>query len=95
MSETAKIAGLRSKVEGIIADNRKLRDAVAKLTTERDKVKGQKREAEEKIALLEKRVHVLEMAESFAGNGVDNRVAKLRINKLLREIDQCIALMNR
>lgn len=29
------------------------------------------------------------------GNRGDSRIARLRVNKLLREIDKCLALMNK
>lgn len=91
----ALIDSLARKVAGLIDDNRRLRGELGRLTGENDRTVRQRREAEEKIRLLEKRIKTLETAGSFVGNRDDNRAARLRVNKLLREIDRCIALMNR
>ena len=48
-----------------------------------------------KLLALEKQVQTLETARAFAGSKADNRAARLRVNRLIREIDNCIALMNR
>ena len=80
MESKAVIASLKEKVGKLLADNRMLRAELKKLVAERDRTALQKRNAEEKILALEKQVH---------------RAARLRVNRLIREIDNCIALMNR
>ena len=93
MESKAVIASLKEKVGKLLADNRMLRAELKKL--ERDRTALQKRNAEEKILALEKQVQTLETARAFAGSKADNRAARLRVNRLIREIDNCIALMNR
>ena len=95
MENEAIIKSLGEKVERIISDNKALRVQLQTLSREREKLAGQKREAEQRILELEKRIKVLETTGSFIGNRADNRAARLRVNKLLREIDNCIALLNR
>lgn len=95
MKETNPIETLRDKVQRLIDDNRSLRAELGKLTAEREKITRQKRQAEEKVLELEKRVRVLETAGALSGQAGDTRAARQRVNKLLREIDRCIALMNR
>lgn len=46
------------------------------------------------VAELERRIGVLELKEGLTG-GTDSKRAQARINRLMREIDRCIALMNR
>ncbi len=55
----------------------------------------------EKLEVLEKekgdlgtRYENLKLARSFETGYGDNRSARQRINKLLREIDKCVALLN-
>ena len=43
----------------------------------------------------ELQVETLETAAGLMGNRGDSRIARLRVNKLLREIDKCLALMNK
>ena len=92
MESKAVIASLKEKVGKLLADNRMLRAELKKLVAERDRTALQKRNAEEKILALEKQVQT---ARAFAGSKADNRAARLRVNRLIREIDNCIALMNR
>lgn len=89
------IATLKGQVGKLLDDNRMLRAELKKLVAERERIALQKREAEEKILALEKRVRTLETARAFAGSKADNKAARLRVNRLIREIDNCIALMNR
>lgn len=95
MANNTGIDNLNKKVDAIIADNERLRSEVARLKSEKERAAAKNRDAEEKIILLEKRINTLETAGGLLGTKADNRAARLRINKLLREIDGCIAMMNR
>lgn len=95
MAENTIIQTLREKVGQLIANNRGLRSDLTKVIAERDKAIARRRAAEEKILLLEKRINTLETAGGFGGTRADNKAARLRVNRLLREIDDCIAMMNR
>ena len=88
------IDSLGKKISGIIDDNRRLRREVARQAEELGRLVLRNREAEEKNRLLEKRIKTLETAGAFAGNRMESRAARLRVNRLLREIDRCIALLN-
>ena len=88
---TKLVESLGKKIDRVLDDNRRLRS----LTTERDRLLRQKREAENRIRLLEKRIKTLETAGGFLSSRTDRRTARLRVNRLLREIDGCIALMNK
>jgi len=95
MADNAVIESLKKKVGAIIADNERLRSEVVKLKGEKERLAVKNRGAEERIILLEKRINTLETAAGVIGNKADNRAARLRINRLLREIDGCIAMLNR
>jgi len=61
---------------------------VLNLKTELELLKKEKAELGQKIEQLRLATHIL--------SGVDeNREAKQKINKLIREIDKCIALLNK
>jgi len=61
---------------------------VLNLKTEIELLKKEKSELSQKIEQLRLATHIL--------SGVDeNREAKQKINKLIREIDKCIALLNK
>ena len=79
----------------MIDDNRKLRDEGGKLAVQRDKLKGENRDMASRIAQMEKRIAVLELRESMTGESEDTKIARARVNRLMREVDKCIALLNR
>ncbi|WP_418671231.1 hypothetical protein [Alistipes ihumii] len=92
---TKLVESLGKKIDRVLDENRRLRSEALGLTTERDRLLRQKREAENRIRLLEKRIRTLETAGGFLTSRTDRRTARLRVNRLLREIDGCIALMNK
>lgn len=94
MPEDAIIKSLSEKVARLIEDNRSVRGEREKLVKECGRLKTENRELKHTITALEKRVKVLELGEGFTGGGADTKQAKARINRLMREIDRCIALMN-
>lgn len=95
MEKNAVVESVKEKVERLLADNRMLRAELKKASADEQRLRLQKRTAEEKILALEKRIRTLETARGLAGTKADNKIARLRVNRLLREIDNCIALMNR
>ncbi|MDD3107946.1 MAG: hypothetical protein PHV49_01870 [Alistipes sp.] len=89
------IQSLHERIARIIADNRQLHGEVRKIIVERDNALAAQREAEATIRTLTHRIEVLETGAGFMGSQADRRVARLRVNKLLREVDRCLALMNK
>ena len=95
MARHAVIDSLGEKIARLMEDNERLRGELDRTAQQRDKLKTENRELKESIAALEKRLGVLELGSSLSGGGVDTKRARARINRLMREIDRCIALMNR
>lgn len=87
---------LRTKTEKIVAlqealqkDNNLLREQVKKL-------KSRVEELEEAKSKLEDRHNALQFAKAASGETNDQNLAlKLKINELVREIDKCIAQLNK
>lgn len=94
MPENAVIKSLSEKIALLIEDDRRAREDREKLAAANEKLRNDNRSLKQQVAELEKRVKVLELGEGLAGGG-DTKQAKARINRLMREIDRCIALMNR
>lgn len=95
MAKNAVIEALAEKVGRLIEENERLVKENAVLSEKRDRLTVENRELKEKIAGLEKRIGVLELGNGLIGSSVDRKRAQARINQLMREIDRCIALMNR
>jgi len=86
-----------------------LRANIKQLFQEFNHLDSEKKELEEKLVRLRKDVEVLkqqkaelgqkqkklELANSILAKKDENNEAKQRINKLVREIDKCIALLNK
>lgn len=95
MATNALIEALDKKVDSLIAENRDLRAELARALSARELSDRGRAAAEESVRRLEQRVRTLETTTSFVGTEEDNRAARLRINRLIREIDSCIALINK
>ena len=94
-SDYSIIDSIESKVERLIADNKKLRAQCDKLATEIGELKRERRELEQKLAKQDERLNVVELAEGFSGSGENRDLARARVNRLVREVDRCLALLNR
>lgn len=53
------------------------------------------REKELEISELKQQNNTLKLSKAFVGMNGEPQEAKLQINKIVREIDKCIALLNR
>ncbi len=69
---------------------------------EKESLIHEKLELMEKIEILKgereelnHQYNTLKLAKTFAANSGDSQEAKVKINRIVREIDKCIALLNR
>ncbi|MDR0954489.1 MAG: hypothetical protein LBM20_03805 [Rikenellaceae bacterium] len=86
---------LRGRVSSIVSAVDQLKADLQKRTAERDRALKKVEDLEQKAAELEQRVRVLELTRGMEGNSSGSKEARNRVNRLLREVDKCIALMNR
>lgn len=61
---------------------------------ELDKIKTELTKTKQKIAEQEKKLEQYELKEAFVSESVDSNQAKKRIEKIIKEIDKCISLLN-
>ncbi len=98
MSRSAILDSIEKKVARLIADNRRLKDERERLSASRDRLRDENRQLADKVAGLERRLTVMELREGFTGETVDSKstkAARARVNRLMREVDRCIALVNK
>ncbi|TCO09121.1 hypothetical protein [Natronoflexus pectinivorans] len=69
-------------------ENRLLRDRISELTNQLD-------EAGSSYTELESSFNKLKIAKTLEASSEDVRETKVKINQIVREIDKCIALLNR
>ena len=65
------------------------------LNAEKSNLEDKLREQEEEIKELKQQNNTLKLAKAFTAESEESQDAKLQINRIVREIDKCIALLNR
>lgn len=87
---------LRNKVEKLINLHQQLVKEQQQLQITQQQLIQTISEKETQIAQLEEKNKVIKMAQVISGNNDQNtRDIKLKINEYIREIDKCLALINR
>jgi len=86
---------LKDKLSVVMDAFDKLQAVNSQLLAEKDKLTEAIREKDDTIEQLERKVETLVVAKSFVSSSEDTHDGKLKINKIVREIDKCIALLNR
>ncbi len=91
------VSSLHSKVEKIMHLHKSSEDDLIKLMNENNELKAVINHQQEQIANLEEKHKVMKIASSLSGAVSDEKTTgmKLKINELVREIDNCIALLNK
>jgi chromosome segregation ATPase len=83
-----RIHQLLSACEHTRSERDKLRINVAECEAQITALNGQLNELEEKNKKLQ-------LARAFETSGIDTRDAKLKIGRIVREIDKCMAFLNK
>ncbi len=83
-----KIMRLVERYERMRSDNEKLKMQNDQLTTQ---LEGSARE----MADLKEKYNTLKFSKTIEASSGDVHFAKIKINQIVREIDKCIALLNR
>lgn len=95
MAGSPVIESIRSHIERLVSENRRLKREHARIGAQRDKLLAENRGMAGQIAELEKKLAVMELREGLAGQSDQAKIARARVNRLMREVDKCIALLNR
>lgn len=89
------IANLAVQVRRLMAEHAKQCELCDRLKTENDALRKEKRALQEQVRSLEEELSCMRLAEGLAGGGRNRERARARVNRLVREVDKCIALLNR
>ena len=83
------VKGLQNSLMESSENEKKLKSQIELLGEEKTKLK-------EEVVKLQEQIKLLKLAKQLDGEGLDKtKEVKLMINEMLREIDKCIALMNK
>jgi DNA-binding transcriptional MerR regulator len=83
-----KVEKLVNLHEQVLGENKKLKLVQNQLTEEVSRCL-------QKIAELEEQNKMIKLAQAVSGSDQNTRDIKLKINEYIREIDKCLALINR
>lgn len=89
------IANLAAQVRRLMAEHAKLRGLCDRMKTEGDALRKENRTLQERVRSLEEELSCVRLPEGLAGGGRNRERARARVNRLVREVDRCIALLNR
>ena len=92
--ETVLLDEFKVKLDKLISLNIRLKNEKLVLVEEQFQLKEQIRLLALKNSELVKKEEDLKFAKSLLGAVDDSHEAKIKINRLVREIDKCIALLN-
>ncbi len=95
MADKSVIANIEARIGALIEDHRRLSTLCRELTAERDALKIANRAQEERIRALDAEVGRMQLAEGLSGGGRNRAKARARVNRLMREVDRCIALLEK
>ena len=90
-----QIKELRNKVEKLINLHERMMHEHQLLIKDQDQQKIKIREQQQLIAELEEKNRIIRLGNMVSGSDQNTREIKLKINEYIREIDRCLALINR
>lgn len=98
MAKQQIVSALAEKVARVIEENSRLERQYAAVEADLARLRSENRSLREKLDAAERKVALQSLGDGFSGGGTDEasrKRARAQINRLMREIDRCIALMNK
>jgi len=86
---------LSRSVETLIAELERMRGLVTELENELSTAKSRLSEKNEEVKELQTRYERAKFSGAVLGSSEDAEMARKKVNELVREIDKCIALLDR
>jgi predicted nucleic acid-binding Zn-ribbon protein len=86
---------LNRKLDELLDRYNRLKSEVTDLKNGNDILKGMLQNREEKMKELEMKYERVKLSGALLGEGENAHEAKRKITELVREIDKCVALLNR
>ncbi len=86
---------LQEKIQKLIGMYEKERSANEQLNRERSDLQDQVRMEKDRLKEIEEKYNKLKISKALIASSEDVHDAKLKVNRMVREIDKCIALLNR
>ena len=91
----AIVDSLEVKIKQLISLYGKTKKEKQQAVNDVEKFKKTLAEKQEIINSLEEKIKLIQMSKVFSSSNEDNKKTKQKINEYVREIDKCIALLNK
>ena len=89
------LEGIKEKIQSVKDRMREQSDENSRLTQKNEDLQQTVQQKQSLIDELEQKNQQLSLVKSIMADSGDAHDAKIRINRIVREIDKCIALLNR
>ncbi len=89
------LEGIKDKIQSVKGRMREQLDENNRLKLKNEGLQLMVQQKQSLIDELEEKNQQLSLAKSIMADSADAHDAKIRINRIVREIDKCIALLNR
>lgn len=86
---------LKEKIKNIISLYEKAKKEKEELSDEKLSFINQIKEKDKEIEELKNKYNILKLAKTFRASDNDKSDAKNKINRIVREVENCIALLNK
>jgi hypothetical protein len=93
-NENQLVIQLKEKIETIVSMLEKSEEDRCRLQKEKLQLTEQIKLKATAFEELERRYETLKLAKAILGSGENSHDARIRVNRIVREIDKCIALLN-
>ena len=94
-SDSNSFNSLKEKIKRIVDLYEKEKDKNVSLVKENHELKEKVKFTEQSLNDFKTKYDKLKIAKTLVASNNDLHDARLRVNKMVREIDRCIALLNR
>jgi chromosome segregation ATPase len=89
------VGALKNKVEKLLSLYNDLKSENDKVNHEAEELTLKLKNKDSEIEFLNNKYNKLKLAKNLIATTEDSHDAKIKINRIVREIDKCIALLNR
>lgn len=95
MTAQETIDNLVAQVRRLMSEHARQVGLCSESTAEIAALRRENRSLQERVRSLEAELARMQLAEGLGGGGRNRESARARVNRLMREVDRCIALLNR
>lgn len=95
MTSKEAVQNIGRKVDRLIDEHRKAVGQRDALVAECRTLREENRSLREQVKKLESELSLAEVRDGLAGDGRNRKKARAHVNRLLREVDKCIAIVGK